>query len=645
MNKTIQFLTITLCGLTLSELVNAGPSRLLNDTGSINCHSDIGLNDKPACDFPFRDSLFGRDAAAINPKESGFTKPDGSAGNGGFAFTPLDVNGNPISLVGDPPVPVVAPHCIWDRVTNLVWEVKTEEGLQNYKSTYGWGSNNTGTCTDGAGCSTDAYISDVNKANICGETEDDWRLPSRMELLSIVDAGHILPSIDQSFFPYTAYDKAYTPPWNNNPGFSSQPDDGARYWSGDENVAGKTESWVIGFNNGSSYPRQWLSASYIRLVRGIRAKPPTNNRYTDNSDGTITDNLTKLVWDKCSFGLSGDSCNIGSARSLLGNSTQDDIYNAITLANKSSYKGYSDWRMPNRNELSSLLDLSVHHPAIDSVAFPNTPSAEFLSSTISSWLVDFYMHWVYQGTFESSYFRSVDFAEGGETFTNYSNGYSSKEGYLRLVRGGSDFDAYGSRDKWTPPPLSISSAETMIFNDGTGNRLVHSGGIPGGTIAYSAFGENGANCKVDGDILTATGGAGACSVVGTMEETDDYHSISASQAIQVLDANNHLFHIVIKKPRHGLVVSSPEKIKCGGTNKQCIGDLAHFKLTAHPNPGYSFGGWVGCPDMTYDDSDNEVCVLNADNRDLWHQKRRLPLKNRYRGFAKALFIKSRKHMQ
>lgn len=263
MNKTIQFLTITLCGLTLSELVNAEPSRLLNDTGSIYCHPDIALNDKSTCDFPLRDSLIGRDAAAINPKESGFTKPDGSAGNGGFALTPLDVNGNAIPLVGDPPVPVVAPRCIWDRVTNLVWEVKTEEGLQNYKSTYGWGSNNTGTCTDGAGCSTDAYISDLNKANICGETEDDWRLPSRMELMSIIDAEHILPSIDQSFFPYTAFE-VYTPPRNDAVGLWFQPD-GAAYWSGVANASDNSESWVVNFNFGSSSPRKWVSPSHVRF--------------------------------------------------------------------------------------------------------------------------------------------------------------------------------------------------------------------------------------------------------------------------------------------------------------------------------------------------------------------------------------------
>ncbi len=156
---------------------------------------------------PGQDGRFGRDPAAGNPGASGFSKPAGSGGSGGFAFTPLEANGTAIALTGSPPVPSATPRCIWDRVTNLIWEVKTNDGgLQDQNHTYGWGANNTGTCTGGSGCSTDAYINDLNNVagGVCPVTGAGvWRLPTVQELLSIVNFGSSSPAIDVNYLPNT----------------------------------------------------------------------------------------------------------------------------------------------------------------------------------------------------------------------------------------------------------------------------------------------------------------------------------------------------------------------------------------------------------------------------------------------------------
>ncbi len=189
----------------------AAPSGLLNDTGQTRCLNSVG-NALEACSatntgdgssYPRQDGRFGRDPAAGNPGASGFSKPAGSGGSGGFAFTPLDVSGTAIALTGSPPVPSAIPRCIRDEVTNLIWEVKTTSGLQNQNHTYGWGTNNTGTCTGGSGCTSNAYIADVNALNLCGETANDWRLPTLPEQLSIVDHGRSNPAIDVHYFPNT----------------------------------------------------------------------------------------------------------------------------------------------------------------------------------------------------------------------------------------------------------------------------------------------------------------------------------------------------------------------------------------------------------------------------------------------------------
>ena len=123
--------------LTLISAARAEPSGLLNDTGQTQCLNVTGTaleectpeNSGDDSPYPGQDGRYGREAAAKYPAQSGFTKPEGSGGHGGFAFTPLDVNGNPIPLVGDPPVPAETPRCVWDRVTNLIWEVKTDDGV------------------------------------------------------------------------------------------------------------------------------------------------------------------------------------------------------------------------------------------------------------------------------------------------------------------------------------------------------------------------------------------------------------------------------------------------------------------------------------------------------------------------------------
>jgi uncharacterized repeat protein (TIGR01451 family) len=79
----------------------------------------------------------------------------------------------------------------------------------------------------------------------------------------------------------------------------------------------------------------------------IRAGLPWPDlRFTNNGNGTITDNLTGLIWDQ----------NAG------GNYYPDwqDALDAVKNLNATKYKGFSDWRLPNVFELESLM---MNYPA------------------------------------------------------------------------------------------------------------------------------------------------------------------------------------------------------------------------------------------------------------------------------------------
>ena len=71
---------------------------------------------------------------------------------------------------------------------------------------------------------------------------------------------------------------------------------------------------------------------------------------------------------------------------------------ALTTCEGLTYAGYSDWRLPNVNELASLVNYQRYNPASD---FPGTPSSTFWSSStcvgnaVSAWYMHFGNGYVY----------------------------------------------------------------------------------------------------------------------------------------------------------------------------------------------------------------------------------------------------------
>jgi hypothetical protein len=80
-----------------------------------------------------------------------------------------------------------------------------------------------------------------------------------------------------------------------------------------------------------------------------------NPRFTDNSNGTVTDNLTNLIWLKNAncFGLRTWTDALSDANSLANGS--------CSLTDSSSA---GDWRLPNVNELQSLIAWQYSSPAL-----------------------------------------------------------------------------------------------------------------------------------------------------------------------------------------------------------------------------------------------------------------------------------------
>ena len=145
-----------------------------------------------------------------------------------------------------------------------------------------------------------------------------------------------------------------------------------------------------------------------------------DERYTHHGDGTVTDNATGLMWQRCAVGQSGNDCATGSASRFYW-------FNALREAANSTHAGFSDWRLPNITELNSLVAGDRYYPAINIDAFPNTPSSSFWSSSPSFW----------SASSSQDYALVVDFRVGGTDSKNLSDRYSNNNNnHVRLVRSG-----------------------------------------------------------------------------------------------------------------------------------------------------------------------------------------------------------------
>jgi hypothetical protein len=216
-----------------------------------------------------------------------------------------------------------------DDVTGLIWQ-KTVASTQAYS----WTAAQTY-------CQT---------LTLAGRT---WRLPTRIELLSIVDFTRTSPAIDTTAFPDNPGGK-YT--WTNSPWVVSQ-------------IPTKPQfSWIVNFYEGlTSNAGDRTAVEYARCVSSPESGP-LPKLYSQVAPGEEQDLETGLIWQ------------------------QDDSGSTMAFAAAAPYctglalNGHA-WRVPSIKELSTLVDedppIAKVSPAIDTTTFPSTaPSTPYWSSSL-----------------------------------------------------------------------------------------------------------------------------------------------------------------------------------------------------------------------------------------------------------------------
>ncbi|TGK29478.1 DUF1566 domain-containing protein [Leptospira gomenensis] len=184
----------------------------------------------------------------------------------------------------------------------------------------------------------------------------DWRIPTAKELASIIHYSNN-PHVETVQFPGMFTGNSYL---------------------SETTIPLSLSAWSINFSPANLGINTNLKNTPINLrcVSG-NAAPATS--YLDNSltppgtNLTILDRNTNLLWTKCSLGQVGTSC-LGAANTSDWNGALSDCENLVL-------GGRNNWRLPNANELLSIVQFTTPGPSISSAFFPNTLTGAYWTST------------------------------------------------------------------------------------------------------------------------------------------------------------------------------------------------------------------------------------------------------------------------
>jgi len=172
----------------------------------------------------------------------------------------------------------------------------------------------------------------------------DWRLPTADELIALSDKGTSSPAID-AIFSNTKNE---------------------RYWSGTDYRSVEDDAWTVDFNDSKTFSTYKETA--IHYTRCVHSSDDSSRAsyIRDDKNEVVLDASTNLMWQDTSDTIGVDDTKTWS--DAIGSCE------ALTLG------GYSDWRLPNLNELNSVTDKSTYGPAMDD-EFKNKKTTRFWSST------------------------------------------------------------------------------------------------------------------------------------------------------------------------------------------------------------------------------------------------------------------------
>ena len=176
---------------------------------------------------------------------------------------------------------------------------------------------------------------------------DDWRLPSAQELATIIVSSKYMVEYNLTFF-------------NFFPAFI-QESDHIMFWTSASDLDSPDNGQLMNFYDNRIGFNSKTEIGTAVCVRGEKLPGSLFETSEINGDEVVTDQATGLMWQK-------------------DPGTESSWKQALNYCENLVYAGFSDWRLPNRNELLSLVDYNKSLPLSDFPGISET-SSPALSST------------------------------------------------------------------------------------------------------------------------------------------------------------------------------------------------------------------------------------------------------------------------
>jgi hypothetical protein len=243
---------------------------------------------------------------------------------------------------------------VTDNVTKLRWQRVLDVSYPGCTAEYEYVGRKRGA---GSGCTWEEAAAYCRSPELKARLGDgDWRLPTKIELESLIDPSRI-NAVDPLFddFPVDLV-------WSATPVLNT-------------NVGGLKLAWALDFMVGATMDSGRFEGGRVRCVASASDKGGAAPDY-ELSSYTVRDRNSQLEWQRVT----------------------DDA--TRTWKEAQEYCAQLDsagggWRLPSLKELLTLVDPTMHGPAINVKAFPLTKperhwtATEFLDAKDAVYLVSF----------------------------------------------------------------------------------------------------------------------------------------------------------------------------------------------------------------------------------------------------------------